>query len=134
MAELNHEKIDEAILYAENDYPLMIHLAFDFYNTLARKRMNGTYDKPKALVLISKYFVPRIVKRYKKEVQSDAISRMTTKEKEEVGDYFLSILWQDGGTVLNNKPLKNIRTGDNVKLLSPLDLDNYTNRERVKAY
>ncbi|MCK9576091.1 MAG: hypothetical protein M0R51_09210 [Clostridia bacterium] len=134
MAELNHHKIDEAILFAENDYPLVLHLDFDFYNTLVRKRMNGTYDKTKALVLVSKYFVPRIVKRYKKQCDCDEISRMTTQEKEEVGDYFLNRLWENGGTTLDRKPLKNVRKGDKVKILSPLDLDDYKNHERVKAY
>jgi hypothetical protein len=96
--------------------------------------MNGTYDKTKALVLVSKYFVPRIVKRYKKQCDCDEISRMTTQEKEEVGDYFLNRLWENGGTTLDRKPLKNVRKGDKVKILSPLDLDDYKNHERVKAY
>jgi len=133
MEKLNHAKIDEAELYAENEYGLMVHLDFDFYNTLARKRMNGTYDKDKARVLLSKYFVPRIVKRYKK-TGSERISRMTTQEKEEVGDYFLNKLWEDGGITLGRKPLKNIRKGDKVKLLDVFDLDAYANRERVKSY
>jgi len=134
MEKLNHAKIDEAELYAENEYGLMVHLDFDFYNTLARKRMNGTYDKDKALVLLSKYFVPRIVKRYKKEVGSDAISRMTVAEKNEVAEYFLDKLWTDGGNTLDRKPLKNIKKGDKVKLLDVFDLDAYANRERVKSY
>ena len=130
------EKVDEAILYAENDYPLMVHLEFDFYNTLVRKRTNGTWDRQKAVMFIAKYFVPRIVKKYKKDIQSNAISGTTMAEKMEIADAFLDRLWEDGGRVLKRKPLKNVKKGDKNSLLvmDMSDLSNYANRERVKAY
>lgn len=134
MVQLNHAKIDEAILYAENTYGLMVHLDFDFYNNLARKRMNGTYDKNKALLLLSKYFVPRVVKLYKKEIGSNNISRMNVAEKNEVADYFLRQLWNEGGFTLDNTPLKDIRKGDKIKLREVTELGSYANRERVKSY
>ena len=34
-------KVNEAIMYAENDYGLMVHLEFDFYNTLVRNERMG---------------------------------------------------------------------------------------------
>ena len=129
-------KVNEAILYAENDYGLMVHLEFDFYNTLVRKRTNGTWDKEKAITLIAKYFVPRLVKKYKKDVQSNALSGTTMPEKMEIADTFLDRLWEDGGRVLSRKPLKNVKKGDKNSLLvmDVSDLDAYANRERVKSY
>lgn len=129
-------KVNEAILYAENDYGLMVHLEFDFYNTLVRKRTNGTWDKEKAITLIAKYFVPRIVKKYKKDLQSNALSGTTMAEKREIAETFLDRLWEDGVSVLNRKPLKNVKKGDKNSLLvmDVSDLDAYANRERVKSY
>lgn len=129
-------KVNEAILYAETDYGLMVHLEFDFYNTLVRKRTNGTWDKEKAITLIAKYFVPRIVKKYKKDVQSNALSGTTMAEKREIAETFLDRLWEDGVSVLNRKPLKNVKKGDKNSLLvmDVSDLDAYANRERVKSY
>ena len=129
-------KVNEAILYAENDYGLMVHLEFDFYNTLVRKRTNGTWDKEKAITLIAKYFVPRVVKKYKKDVQSNALSGTTMAEKREIAETFLDRLWEDGGSALRRKPLKNVKKGDKNSLLvmDVSDLDAYANRERVKSY
>ena len=129
-------KVKEALLYAGNDYGLMVHLEFDFYNTLVRKRTNGTWDKEKAITAIAKYFVPRLVKKYKKDVQSNAISGTTMAEKREIADTFLDRLWEDGGRVLSRKPLKNVKKGDKNSLLvmDVSDLDAYANRERVKSY
>jgi hypothetical protein len=114
----------------------MVHLDFDFYNTLVRKRTNGTWDKEKAITLIAKYFVPRLVKKYKKDVQSNALSGTTMAEKMEIADTFLDRLWEQGGRVLSRKPLKNVKKGDKNSLLvmDVSDLDAYANRERVKSY
>ena len=135
-SKINKAKVEEAIMYAENDYGLMVHLEFDFYNTLVRKRTNGTWDKEKAIDLIAKYFVPRIIKKYKKEVQSNDISGTTMEEKRVIAKYFLNRLWEDGGDVLPRRALIDVKKGDKNKLLvmEVSDLDSYANRERVKSY
>ena len=135
-SKINKAKVEEAIMYAENDYGLMVHLEFDFYNTLVRKRTNGTWDKEKAIDLIAKYFVPRIIKKYKKEVQSNDISGTTMEEKRVIAKYFLNKLWEDGGDVLPRRALIDVKKGDKNKLLvmEVSDLDSYANRERVKSY
>lgn len=136
-------KVKEAILYAMDDYSLRVHLEFDFYNTLVRKRTNGTWDRQKAVMLIAKYFVPRIVKKYKKEIYFNAtpgttidISGTTIAEKMEIADVFLDFLWEKGGRLLKRKPLKNVKKGDKNSLLvmKVSDLSNYENRERLKAF
>lgn len=109
---MTSHRVNEAIIYAKNNYGLMVYLDFDVYNALVKKRINGTWDKEKAITLIAKYFVPSIVKNYKKEFESSAISQMPMSEKREVAEYLLTRLWDEGGFKLSRNPLKYVREGD----------------------
>lgn len=125
-------QVREAILWAENDLPLTIHLDFDFYNNFAKKKMKGVYNRDSAIKFLNSYFFPRIMHRYLIETGNKTLYGMNKEEKTQVSDYLLRQLEEEGGYVLENPPLNEIN--GKIKLKNIDNLCDFYQRERVKAY
>jgi hypothetical protein len=109
---LNQHAIREMMIWSGTTHGLMVYLGFDIYNLLARKRLNGTWDEDKAIAFITKDYVPRVIKSYKKEL--GFLPSITSAEKKELGKQFMFELLLDGSPCLKRPPLDSLSPKDKI--------------------
>lgn len=105
MNHLDDWRLHNIMLCIHNDRPLYYHLYSNIYNSYARKKKRGMFDREKAIKGLI-MFVNQAVKYYKKRY-GENISRVSMHDKKLLAEYALG--------VLNEWGLRNVRKGHNFR-------------------
>lgn len=127
-------KVNEAILWVENDDGLAAHLDYDFYNDLLKKKLSGKYNREKALKLLKEYYIPRIMHVQYNETGNKDLYGMTQSEKTMIADYLLTQLEEEGGIAFEHIPLNSIKAGEHILQRDISELSDYLNERRARCY
>ena len=93
--------VDEVILFAENDYDCYQALINNYLPNLQKKRLNGTYDRPKSIKLLE-YYYTNYVRRFMKMPRKYGFDpKLNPPERALLAKYFADFLY--------NEYLKNIK-------------------------
>lgn len=105
MNHLDNWYLHNIMLYIHNDRALNYHLWSNWYNTYAKKKKRGVFDREKAIKgLIT--FVNQAIKYAKKRYHDD-YGKVSMHDKKLLAEYALR--------VLNEWGLRNIRKGHNFR-------------------
>lgn len=92
--EIDNDKVEELILYAENDEPLYRILMDTFLPALQKFVKRGTFDEQKALKLLEYYYSNYARPAYKREFGEDL--QLNPAERKIFSQNFLDSLKSDG--------------------------------------
>ena len=88
-------KLNEVIIFAENDYKLYEVLTTTYLNNLKKKRLKGQYDKNKSYKLMEYYYSNYVRPEMKKPSKYGFDPQLNKSEKEAFSKYFGDYLWDE---------------------------------------
>ena len=88
-------KVNEVILFAENNYYCYQHLMNDYLTNLQKKKLRGVYDRNKAITLLEYFYSNYVRPEFKKRTGMGYDPKLDPAERKMFATHFRNYLEQE---------------------------------------